>query len=98
MNPAVSAFVAALEHPHRGQVERWRALILAADPAIREKVKWNAPSYRLADHFATFPAAARIACTGRPAHRGEEPPGAADRADRRPGGSAGVARSRIGRC
>ncbi|MFC3832135.1 MULTISPECIES: DUF1801 domain-containing protein [Deinococcus] len=54
MNPAVTAFLDALEHPRRAQVEEVRALILAADPAIRDEVKWNAPSFRLADHFATF--------------------------------------------
>ncbi|MBX8465839.1 DUF1801 domain-containing protein [Deinococcus sp. RIT780] len=54
MNPAVTAFLAALEHPHRAQIGELRAVILAANPAIREEVKWNAPSFRLADHFATF--------------------------------------------
>lgn len=54
MNSAVTAFLAALEHPHRAQIGELRAVILAADLAIREEVKWNAPSFRLADHFATF--------------------------------------------
>lgn len=31
-----------------------REAILGIDPRIVEEVKWNAPSFRLADHFATF--------------------------------------------
>jgi biotin operon repressor len=31
-----------------------RKLILAASPAIGEGIKWNAPSFRTADYFATF--------------------------------------------
>ena len=31
-----------------------RKAILSIDASIQEKVKWNAPSFRLEDHFATF--------------------------------------------
>jgi hypothetical protein len=50
---AVDAFMTALDHPQRATVAALRALILAADPNIAEGVKWNAPSFRTADYFAT---------------------------------------------
>lgn len=54
VNPGVIAFLAALEHPRKAEIEILRALILATDPAIREEVKWNAPSFQTTVHFATF--------------------------------------------
>lgn len=50
----VAAFLARLEHPRKAEIELLRTLILSADPRIRESIKWNAPSFALADHFATF--------------------------------------------
>src|SRR5688572_14989439 len=50
----VAAFLSQLEHPHKSGVERLRQAILAVDPRITEEVKWNAPSFKLTDHFATF--------------------------------------------
>jgi hypothetical protein len=50
---AVDAFLAALAHPRKDVVEALRALMLSADPSIREGVKWNAPSYRTGEYFAT---------------------------------------------
>lgn len=44
-NPAVDAFMKALEHPHKADVERIRALILGLDGNIQERIKWNAPSF-----------------------------------------------------
>ncbi|ESQ92069.1 hypothetical protein ABAC460_04055 [Asticcacaulis sp. AC460] len=41
-------------HPAQAEIEVLRRLILAADPAIEEGVKWNAPSYRSGEWFATF--------------------------------------------
>lgn len=35
-------------------IQRLRHAILGLDPRISEEVKWNAPSFRLDDHFATF--------------------------------------------
>lgn len=35
-------------------VQALRALILAADPAITEGIKWNSPSFLLTDWFATI--------------------------------------------
>ena len=50
---AVDAFMATLTHPCKVEIEALRHLILAADPSIAEGVKWNAPSFRTGDYFAT---------------------------------------------
>jgi hypothetical protein len=50
---AVDAFMATLAHPHKDAIERLRRCMLAVDPAVREGVKWNAPSFRTIDYFAT---------------------------------------------
>lgn len=51
---AVDAFLANLDHPLKPAIEAVRAIILSADPRISESVKWNAPSFSLSEHFATF--------------------------------------------
>ena len=50
---AVEAFLAALDHPHAAGIRALRALVLAADPSIAEGIKWNAPSFRTHEYFAT---------------------------------------------
>lgn len=50
---AVDQFVRALEHPHKPTVEAIRAAVMGADPKIAEGIKWNAPSYRTTEYFAT---------------------------------------------
>lgn len=50
----VGAFLDAVAHPRRDAIERLRTLIRGLDPRIVEEVKWNAPSFRLREHFATF--------------------------------------------
>jgi len=50
----VDAFLAALEHPYKAEIVRLRQFILAADPSIREGIKWNAPSFYTTEYFATF--------------------------------------------
>jgi hypothetical protein len=42
---AVEQFLVDLEHPLKAEIERVRAIILAADPAITERIKWKAPSF-----------------------------------------------------
>jgi hypothetical protein len=42
----VEQYLADLQHPLKAGVLQLRAAILAADPAITEHVKWNAPSFR----------------------------------------------------
>lgn len=53
-DPAVVTFLRELEHPLKREVAALRQLILDADPAIREGIKWNAPSFRTTEYFATF--------------------------------------------
>lgn len=51
---AVSAFMLALDHPFKKEIEVLRRIILAADPSIREGIKWKAPSFRTTEYFATM--------------------------------------------
>ncbi|MCB0063806.1 MAG: DUF1801 domain-containing protein [Caldilineaceae bacterium] len=50
----VDEFLAALDHPHKAESLTLRQIILAADPSISEEIKWNAPSFRTTESFATF--------------------------------------------
>lgn len=50
---AVDAFMAELVHPHKPEIEALRRLMLEVDPSVQEGVKWNAPSFRTSDYFAT---------------------------------------------
>lgn len=54
MATKVDAFMAKLQHPLKAEIEAVRALILGADERIQESVKWNAPSFYIHEHFATF--------------------------------------------
>lgn len=51
---AVDRFVEALAPPRRREVAALRAILLGVDPAISEEIKWNAPSFRTTEHFATM--------------------------------------------
>lgn len=51
---AVARFVEALAPPRRNEVAALRAVLLGIDPAISEEIKWNAPSFRTGEHFATM--------------------------------------------
>lgn len=50
---AVNAFMAGLDHPFNELVQSIRASIMAVDPGIAEGIKWNSPSYRTNEYFAT---------------------------------------------
>lgn len=50
---AVDAFMAALVHPFKPEIEQIRSLILRVDPSIAEGIKWNSPSFRTSEYFAT---------------------------------------------
>lgn len=50
---AVDAFMAALDHPHKDAIEALRKVITGADRSIAEGIKWNAPSWRTTEYFAT---------------------------------------------
>lgn len=41
----VDAFMAALQHRAKSDVQALRQLILAASPGLTERIKWNAPSF-----------------------------------------------------
>ncbi|MGK3961123.1 DUF1801 domain-containing protein [Sorangium sp. So ce118] len=53
-SPAVVAFLRELDHPLKEAAVALRQIILGVSPAIREEIKWNAPSFRTTEHFATF--------------------------------------------
>ncbi len=50
---AVNELLRTLQHPFKAEIEAIRSAILAADPEIKEGVKWNAPSFRTHEYFAT---------------------------------------------
>ena len=50
---AVDAFMASLRHAFKGEIESIRRTILDAAPGIHEGIKWNSPSFRTAEYFAT---------------------------------------------
>ncbi len=51
---AIDAFLAALEHPRKAEIVALRALIVGVDPRISDGIKWNAPSFRTTEYFATM--------------------------------------------
>ena len=50
----VDTFLASLDHPHKPEILALRQIILDADPGIAEGIKWNAPSFRTSEYFATM--------------------------------------------
>ncbi len=58
-DPAVIAFLRDLDHPLKGAIEAVRTVILGVSPEIGEGIKWNAPSFRTTDYFATLNLRAR---------------------------------------
>ena len=57
---AVTAFMATLDHPHHAAVEAIRRAMQGAAPSIGEGIKWNAPSFRTHEYFATTHLRAKI--------------------------------------
>ena len=51
---AVEAFLASLDHAAKQEIVALRRIILDADPGIADGIKWNAPSFRTTEYFATF--------------------------------------------
>jgi hypothetical protein len=49
----VDSFMARLRHPHKPAIEAIRQIVRGADPVIAEGIKWNAPSFRTTEYFAT---------------------------------------------
>lgn len=56
----VERLLAKLPAAQRPLVDAVRAVIARAVPAAQERVKWNAPSFALAEHFATFHLRAKV--------------------------------------
>jgi hypothetical protein len=51
----VDQFLAQLKHPLKAEVARVREIILGANPAITEQIKWRAPSFCInGDDRVTF--------------------------------------------
>ena len=50
---AVDQFMSTLDHPFKAEIETLRRAMLAVDPSIAEGIKWNAPSWRTTEYFAT---------------------------------------------
>jgi len=53
-DPAVVEFLRELDHPLKKELEALRKLILGVSPDIHEGFKWNSPSFRTTDYFATI--------------------------------------------
>lgn len=53
-DPAVVAFLRKLDHPLKREIESVRQIVLGVSPEIREGIKWNSPSFRTKDYFATL--------------------------------------------
>ncbi|MBI1933340.1 MAG: DUF1801 domain-containing protein [Ignavibacteriales bacterium] len=51
---AVNNFMNNLDHPYKEGIEFLRNVIKKCNDSIIEEIKWNAPSYKLENHFATF--------------------------------------------
>jgi hypothetical protein len=51
---AVDAFMKSHDHPFKAEIELIRQTILGAAPGISEGIKWNAPSFRTTEYFATM--------------------------------------------
>jgi len=47
-------FMRKLNHPLKAELKAVRAIILGANSEIHEGIKWNAPSFRLKEYFATI--------------------------------------------
>ena len=50
----VSAYMLALEHPLKAEIDAVREIIKSANANIRERIKWNAPSYYFHEDLVTF--------------------------------------------
>lgn len=50
----VDALLDRIDHPQRAEIDAVRKAILGADESITEGVKWNAPSFRTTEWFATL--------------------------------------------
>ena len=52
--PSVEAFMAALGHPMKAEVQAVRRIIQGVDPRIAEAIKWNAPTFSFKGYLVTL--------------------------------------------
>lgn len=45
LNPEVTYFLDAQNHPLRAEIEALRKILLAAEESLTENIKWNSPNY-----------------------------------------------------
>ncbi len=57
----VDGLLATLVHPRKAEIVALRAAILGAHASIAEGVKWNAPSFRTSEWFATIHMRSKVA-------------------------------------
>jgi hypothetical protein len=50
---AVDRWLEALDHPQKPTIAALRTLVCSVDPSIEEGIKWNSPSFRTRESFAT---------------------------------------------
>lgn len=50
----VDAYMKALKHPFKKEIEAVREIIKNASPKLNERIKWNAPSYYYKHDLVTF--------------------------------------------
>lgn len=51
--PTVAAYMRGLDHPLKADIEFVRTIVCGVSPTIEELVKWNAPSFRTHEDFAS---------------------------------------------
>ena len=50
---AVDEFMTRLSHPQKAAIQALRLSVRSSHPSIKEGIKWNAPSFRTTEFFAT---------------------------------------------
>jgi Domain of unknown function (DU1801) len=50
---AVNEFMRSLDHPFKTEIEAIRQIILRTHSTVAEGIKWNSPSFRTTEYFAT---------------------------------------------
>ena len=50
---AVDEFMVTLKHPSIAEISALRTIVVGVDKSIGEGIKWNAPSFRTSEYFAT---------------------------------------------
>src|SRR5262245_48132423 len=50
---AVDEFMRTLDHPFKKEIAAIRVSVLSVDQSIAEGIKWNSPSFRTTEYFAT---------------------------------------------